>query len=136
MWYSDQTPPFYSKGQFCLSQILRNISPVLLLLMSEELSRHTSNEPSTLEKPKLYFCPPLHTDLKISNLAISHTLKPCIAEAYNIFKVHIPTRITGRLVRSATTNAAFARHATSKEICKAATWSPVSTFIRHYKINT
>lgn len=44
--------------------------------------------------------------------------------------------ITAHSTRSATTSTALHNRASVEEICKAAIWSSISTFIRHYKLNT
>ena len=73
---------------------------------------------------------------KMSNAAISKTLKACIVEAYKIQKRAPPQGLTAHSIRGMATNVAFTHSASPLEVCRAATWSSLSTFTRHYKINT
>lgn len=58
---------------------------------------------------------------KLSKMAISYTLRTCLGEAHKIYQLPIPASITAHFVRSASNNAAFARHTIVKELCKAIT---------------
>lgn len=73
--------------------------------------------------------------MKMSKSIIGSTPKAYIIDAYKIQKSDIQIGITAHLILSATTNAAFIRHAIAEETCKAATWPTISTFVRHYKRN-
>lgn len=72
---------------------------------------------------------------RMSMAAISSTIWNCMKEAYVAAKLEVPAGITAHSTRSAAANAAFNNRAFIEEICKAATWSSVSTFIHHYRIN-
>lgn len=72
---------------------------------------------------------------RMSTSAISACLRTCIKEAYCALKLTPPSGIVAHSTRSAATSTAFANRASSEEICRAATWSSPSTFIRHYKID-
>ena len=71
----------------------------------------------------------------MSNAAISKTLKACIVEAYKIQKRAPPHGLTAHSIRGMATNVAFTHSASPLEVCRAATWSSLSTFTRHYKMN-
>lgn len=79
---------------------------------------------------------PPHEGEKMSKSAISSAMKSCIKEAYRAQKLLIPEGITAHSTRRAAANVALNRNASVEEICRAATRSSLSTFIRHYKINT
>lgn len=72
----------------------------------------------------------------MSSSAISAAIRSCIREAYAALGLTPPVGIVAHSTRSVATSAAFANHASAEEICRAAAWSSLSTFIRHYKINT
>uniref|UniRef100_A0A2D4LRZ9 Uncharacterized protein n=1 Tax=Micrurus spixii TaxID=129469 RepID=A0A2D4LRZ9_9SAUR len=65
---------------------------------------------------------------------IGRWLKATIAKAYEIQSLQVPRGITAHSTRSASTSAAWATQASISDICRAATWSSPSPFIRHYKI--
>lgn len=68
---------------------------------------------------------------RMSKATLSRTLKLCIIEAYRALKKDIPSGITVYSIRSTSTNAVLINRASVEEICRAATWYPVSTFVRH-----
>lgn len=72
----------------------------------------------------------------MSNPAISANIRSCIKEAYVSYGLPPPKGITAHSTRSAAMSAAFSNRASLEEICKAAAWFSLSTFVRHYKINT
>lgn len=80
--------------------------------------------------------PPPRMGARISHSSISRALRSCIKEAYLALGLIPPEGITVHSTRSAATSAAFFNRASTEEIWKAAAWSSISTFIRHYKINT
>ena len=71
---------------------------------------------------------------RLPSSAISKALKACITESYLAQRRPIPQGLTAHSVRSMATNAAFTHNASPLEVCRAATWSSLSTFVRHYKI--
>ncbi|XP_077180347.1 uncharacterized protein LOC143831152 [Paroedura picta] len=72
---------------------------------------------------------------RMSTVAIGTCLRDCIAETYSSLGRPVPSGITAHSVRGAATNAAMINSASVEQICKAATWSSISTFIRHYKLS-
>ena len=72
----------------------------------------------------------------MSTAMISKTLKSCVIEAYKMQKQPVPQGLTAHSIRGMATNAAFSHSASPLEVCRTATWSSLSTFIRHYRINT
>lgn len=72
---------------------------------------------------------------KMSSAAISRALRSCIKEAYIALNLLLLQGITLHFIRSAATSATFTNQASAGEICRAAAWSSLSTFIRHYRIN-
>lgn len=64
----------------------------------------------------------------MSKLAISFAIKLCI-------RIEVPSGITAHFVLSAATSAALNNNASMEEVCKAATWSSISMFVRHYKLD-
>lgn len=72
---------------------------------------------------------------RMSKSAISYAIHSCIPEAYKTAKVEIPRGITAHSVRSTSTNAAFFKHSSMEDVCRAATWSSISTFTCQYKLN-
>ncbi|XP_070803767.1 uncharacterized protein [Pituophis catenifer annectens] len=74
--------------------------------------------------------------LKVSSATIGRWIRACIASAYQAQAIPVPNSITAHSTRSAATSAAWATQASLEEVCRAATWSTPSPFIRHYKIDT
>lgn len=72
---------------------------------------------------------------QMSTTSIGTTLRSCIQEAYKASKLVPPEGITSHSTRSVATSAAWANRALVEDVCKAATWSSISTFIRHYRLN-
>ncbi|XP_029140096.1 ephrin type-A receptor 7 [Protobothrops mucrosquamatus] len=72
---------------------------------------------------------------KVSSGTIGRWIRACIAEAYQSSSLPAPRRITAHSTRSAATSAAWSTQASIDEICRAATWSSPSPFVRHYKID-
>lgn len=71
----------------------------------------------------------------MSSQTIGTAISCCIKEAYRAARLVPPEGITAHSTRSAVTSAALANRASIENICKAVTWSTVSTFIRHYRLN-
>lgn len=73
---------------------------------------------------------------RMSTQAIGTAIRSCISEAYKATRRVPPEGITAHSTRSAATSTALVNRASIEDICKAALWSSVSTFIRHYRLNT
>ncbi|XP_070582571.1 uncharacterized protein [Erythrolamprus reginae] len=73
--------------------------------------------------------------LGVSPRSISRWIRECIAEAYGTTPHILPQGITAHSTRSAATSAAWRTQASAEDICRAATWTAPSTFIRHYKLD-
>lgn len=73
---------------------------------------------------------------KASSSSLARWIKSCIIMAYQAIGENPPDGITAHSVRSAATSAAFDGYASLQEICRAATWSSVHTFTRHYLVDT
>lgn len=72
---------------------------------------------------------------KMSSVAIGSAIRSCIREAYKAAGLEVPKGVTAHSTQSAATSAALSNRASVTEICKAATWTSLSTFVRHYKID-
>ncbi|XP_060542104.1 endonuclease/exonuclease/phosphatase family domain-containing protein 1 isoform X6 [Pantherophis guttatus] len=72
---------------------------------------------------------------KVSSSTIGRWIRQTIAAAYDSRSLPRPSRLTAHSTRSASTTAAWATQAPLLEICRAATWSSPSPFIRHYKLD-
>lgn len=73
---------------------------------------------------------------KVSSSTIGRRLKACISRAYTIQNRPVPGRILPHSTRSASTTAACATCAIVSDICKAAMWTSLNTFIRQYKVHS
>lgn len=71
----------------------------------------------------------------MSKAAIGFSIRKCIVEAYQTSNLKVPQGITAYSTRCAVTNTVFDQFVSVEEICKVETWSSISTFINHYKIN-
>lgn len=72
---------------------------------------------------------------KVTSSTIARWIKACIAQAYRVYSLPVPGRLTAHSTRSASTSAAWQTQASISDICRAATWSSPSPFIRHYKLD-
>lgn len=72
---------------------------------------------------------------KVSPSTVGRWIKACIATAYENQARPVPPRVLPHSTRSAATSAAWATQASILDICRAATWTSLSPFIRHYKID-
>lgn len=72
---------------------------------------------------------------RMSKASIAATIRACIREAYLSSGLEVPSGISAHSTRSAATNAAYSNRASAEEICRAATWSSLSTFVKHYRLN-
>ncbi|XP_058043567.1 uncharacterized protein LOC131200588 [Ahaetulla prasina] len=73
---------------------------------------------------------------KVSGPTIGRWIRATIAMTYDLQSLPRPKNITAHSTRSASTSAAWATQAPLEEVCRAATWSSPSPFIRHYKLDT
>lgn len=71
---------------------------------------------------------------KVSSATISRWIKACISTAYDYQKRPRPSKIYAHSTRSAAASAAWSTNASVIDICRAASWSSLTSFIRHYKI--
>lgn len=72
---------------------------------------------------------------KASAGTLARWLRSCIEMAYQAKGEEPPEGITAHSLRSAATSAAFDGCSSMAEICRAATWSSVHTFARHYRVD-
>lgn len=73
---------------------------------------------------------------KVSLSTVGRWIKACIASAYEQQAWPLPGRILPHSTRSAATSVAWATQASVVDICRAATWTSLSPFIRHYRFDT
>lgn len=79
---------------------------------------------------------PPNLGLRMSMMAIRGAIRTCICEAYKALNLVPPEGITAHSTCSTVASAALLNRALIEDICKAATWSSVSTFVHHYKLHT
>lgn len=72
---------------------------------------------------------------KVSSSIVGRWFRATIASAYDIHSLPVPPRITAHSTHSAATSTAWSTQASLEDICRAATWSSLSPFIRHYKLD-
>ncbi|XP_039189177.1 uncharacterized protein LOC120303551 [Crotalus tigris] len=72
---------------------------------------------------------------KVSVSTIGRWIRACISSAYVSLTLPVPPHVTAHSTRSAATTAAWATQASIEDICRAATWSSPSPFIRHYRLD-
>lgn len=72
---------------------------------------------------------------KVTKSTIAYWVKQCIFKAYEAQGLAPPRAVTAHSTRSAATTTAFSTRASVEEICRAATWSSFSTFVRHYRMD-
>lgn len=72
---------------------------------------------------------------KVTSTTLGRWIRACIAKSYEMHALPRPENITAHSTRSAATSAAWATQASLEEVCRAATWSSPSPFIRHYKLD-
>ena len=75
-----------------------------------------------------------HKGEKASKATLARWIKQAITEAYMVKKV-TPPFITAHSTRALSTSWAERAGASPDQICKAATWSNFSTFVRHYRLD-
>ncbi|XP_053109124.1 uncharacterized protein LOC128326401 [Hemicordylus capensis] len=110
---------------------MRRVSELAALSVRDELCVF-QKEVVVVMKLDPTFLPKLGT--KVSKETLARWLRATIALAYESLHLQVPLGITAHSTRSASTSAAFSARAPLEEICKAATWSSTSPFVRHYKI--
>ncbi|XP_070592839.1 uncharacterized protein [Erythrolamprus reginae] len=81
------------------------------------------------------FFSPQKIGLKASSSTIGRWIRGAIAKAYDVEGVQRPLGITAHSTRSAASSAAWATQCPLEDLCKAATWTSLTPFIRHYKID-
>ncbi|XP_078246058.1 uncharacterized protein LOC140704554 [Pogona vitticeps] len=67
--------------------------------------------------------------------ALSRWLVSTVVLAYQLSKKDVPEGIRGHSTRSMATSTALLRGVDLPDICRAATWSKVSTFVTHYRLD-
>lgn len=73
---------------------------------------------------------------KASSSTLGRWLRATIATAYRQLGLPVPGHITAHSTRSAATSAAWSTQASLEEICRAATWTSISPFVRHYRVDS
>lgn len=71
----------------------------------------------------------------VSASTLSRWIRECIAMAYKASGVEVPSGICAHSLRSASTSAAYRSFPSLETVCKAATWSSVHTFTKHYRVD-
>ena len=72
---------------------------------------------------------------KASRRTIARWLRLSIEQAYTLAGRDIPTGIKAHSTRALATSQAERAGATPEQICKAATWSSYTTFVKHYRVD-
>lgn len=72
---------------------------------------------------------------KVSSATVGRWLKACFSKAYELRGNPAPGGILPHSTRCAATFAAWATQASIDEICRAATWSSISSFVRRYRLD-
>ncbi|XP_034257215.1 uncharacterized protein LOC117661313 [Pantherophis guttatus] len=78
---------------------------------------------------------PTTMGIKVSAPTLGRWIRATIAFSYESQSLAVPNRVTAHSTRSAATSAAWATQASLEEVCKAATWSTPTPFIRHYRLD-
>lgn len=73
---------------------------------------------------------------KVSASTLSRWIRSCILTCHSLAGASPTGPVYAHSTRSASTSAALSTNASLAEICKAATWSSVSTFVRHYRLDS
>ncbi|XP_060543235.1 uncharacterized protein LOC132710620 [Pantherophis guttatus] len=79
---------------------------------------------------------PSSLGVRVSSVTLGRWIRAAIAVAYRQSDSPLPHPITAHSTRSASTSAAWATQASLEEVCRAATWTTISPFIRHYKVDS
>ncbi|XP_034290509.1 uncharacterized protein LOC117675694 [Pantherophis guttatus] len=72
---------------------------------------------------------------KVSSTTLGRWLRASISLAYEAQSLPVPRGVTAHSTRSAATSAAWSTQASLEEVCRAATWTSPSPFIRHYRLD-
>ncbi|XP_058024732.1 uncharacterized protein LOC131191046 [Ahaetulla prasina] len=93
---------------------------------------------STFRKTEALFVSfqPLTLGQKVTKSVLARWIRATIATAYESQSLPVPRNITAHSTRSAASSAAWGAQASIDEICRAATWSTPSSFIRHYRVDS
>uniref|UniRef100_A0ABM5GNR7 Core-binding (CB) domain-containing protein n=1 Tax=Pogona vitticeps TaxID=103695 RepID=A0ABM5GNR7_9SAUR len=100
------------------------------------LSYYISRTKDFRASPKLFLC--YYGSRKgsaASAPALSRWLVSTVVLAYQLSKKDVPEGIRGHSTRSMATSTALLRGVDLPDICRAATWSKVSTFVTHYRLD-
>lgn len=73
---------------------------------------------------------------RVSGPTLGRWIRATIATAYQHLNLPVPRHITAHSTRSAATSAAWATRAPLEEVCRAATWTTVTPFIHHYRVDS
>lgn len=73
---------------------------------------------------------------KVKVPALGQWIMATISTAYESQSLPIPRYITAHSTRSAAMSAAWATQAPLEEVCRAATWSSLTPFIQHYRLDS
>ncbi|XP_068117916.1 uncharacterized protein [Hyperolius riggenbachi] len=73
--------------------------------------------------------------LKASTKTIAKWIKDCIIQAYSIMGKEPPENLKAHSTRAAATTWAYRAGTSPLNICKAATWKNLGTFMRHYRLD-
>lgn len=71
----------------------------------------------------------------VSTSTLSRWIRECIALAYKSSGVEVPLGICAHSLRSASTSVAYRYFPSLETVCRAATWSSVHTFTKHYRVD-
>ena len=70
-----------------------------------------------------------------SSQSIARWIVQTISLAYNLSGKSPPEHLTAHSTRALSTSAAFQRGTEVPDICRATTWSTLSTFVKHYRLD-
>lgn len=73
---------------------------------------------------------------KVFSSTVGRWLKACISNAYELKAKSLPGKVLPHSIRSTATVAAWVTQASVEDICRAASWLLLSSFVRHYKLDT
>ncbi|XP_060549247.1 uncharacterized protein LOC132712297 [Pantherophis guttatus] len=74
--------------------------------------------------------------VRVSSVTLGRWIRAAIALAYRHSNSPLPHPITAHSTRSASTSAAWSTQAPLEEVCRAATWTTISPFVRHYRVDS
>lgn len=79
---------------------------------------------------------PTSIGVKAMGPMLGRWIRAMISTAYQRQALPIPQGITAHSTRSAATSAAWFTQAPLEEVCRAATWTSITPFIRHYRVDS